>query len=430
MPVRGATRAPVGSGISSLVPPPVTRLSWAPAALMSEPVEPQTTLHPAPLDQAPPQSSSSAAWVHGYSPGSTTPSGGERDQGSIGVTAGLPWRTPLRRRYRWPRIPRAGSVPGADVTLWIADLQTVRAPGRSLADMGWLLLYVPLSLAFTWPLVSRFTTAITGERDVWQNLWNIVWLRRAITTGQNPFFTHDLWHPDGATLVFQTFDLPDSLLGATVIPLFGLWPTYNLIVLWTFIGSAAAMYVLGRGTGASRPAAFLSGCAYSFCTYHFAHALAHLHLLSMEWVPLYVLALWKILETGSWRWTICAGVLLALASLSSWYYLLAFVRSGAVPDKPGGIRGTLFALSLSLSDSARLSLPRARSRRMPARQTSMLPRLCLPEWPRRTLRLLRLRRSPLHGHKHRLGSAATVASVRRHRPAGSMSPESSSPQKS
>jgi hypothetical protein len=151
----------------------------------------------------------------------------------------------------------------------------------------------------------------------------MVWLRRAISSGQNPFFTHDLWYPDGATLVFQTFDLPDSLLGAAVIHLFGLWPTYNLIVLWTFVASAAAMYVLGRGTGASRPASFFSGCAYSFCTYHFAHALAHLHLLSMEWVPLYVLALWRVLETRSWRWACGGGFLLALASLSSWYYLVA-----------------------------------------------------------------------------------------------------------
>jgi hypothetical protein len=198
-------------------------------------------------------------------------------------------------------------------------------------EAAWLLAFVPLTVAFTWPLTARFATALAGdEGDAWQNLWNIGWIRHALRTLQNPFYTHDLWHPTGTTLVFQTFDLPDAIWGAALLGWLGPFRTYNLVVLWTFFSSAAAMYVLGRGTGASRPAAFLSGCAYAFSTYHFAHAYAHLHLLAMQWVPLYVLAFLRVLVGGGWRWAVLAGVLLTLASLASWYYLVgAFILSSA-----------------------------------------------------------------------------------------------------
>jgi PA14 domain len=202
------------------------------------------------------------------------------------------------------------------------------------AEAPWVLTYLPLTIALTWPLAARFSTALAGHQgdDAWQNLWNIAWLHRAVATGQNPFYTHDLWHPGGTSLVFQTFDLPDAAAGALLLGPLGPLRTYNLIALWTFFSSAAAMYALGRGTGASRPAAFLSGCAYSFSTYHFVHALGHLQLMAMQWVPLYVLAFWRTLETRSLRWAAAGGVFLTLASLASWYYLIDafFISAGVV----------------------------------------------------------------------------------------------------
>lgn len=193
---------------------------------------------------------------------------------------------------------------------------------RLRGELPWLLAFLPLTVLFTWPLTPRLTTALAGDHgDAWQNLWNLVWLRRSLWQGRNPFFTEDLWHPDGATLVFQTFDLPDLVPAALLVGPLHPWTVYNLVVLWTFIASGLAMFALGRGLGASRPASFFAGCAFTFSTYHFAHALGHLHILAMQWVPLYVLAFLRTLETRSWRWAAAGGGLLVLASLSSWYYL-------------------------------------------------------------------------------------------------------------
>jgi hypothetical protein len=57
--------------------------------------------------------------------------------------------------------------------------------------------------------------------------------------------------------------------------------------------------------------------------YHLAHVQGHQHLVSMGWLPLYFLFLWRMLDgrarvrDGAW-----GGLFLALASLASWYHLL------------------------------------------------------------------------------------------------------------
>jgi len=197
--------------------------------------------------------------------------------------------------------------------------------------VAWPAAYLPLAVALTWPLAGHFATRLGGDfGDHWQNLWNVVWTWRSLWHGRSPFFTDRLWHPDGTTLVFQTFDLPDLVWAAPIVPLAGPVGAFNAVVLWTFVGSGLAMYALGRGTGASRPAAFLSGCAFTFATYHFGHARGHLHIQAMQWVPLFALALWKALEGRQWKWAVFAGVFGALAGLASWYHLFAALLLGVV----------------------------------------------------------------------------------------------------
>lgn len=195
---------------------------------------------------------------------------------------------------------------------------------RFLHELPWLAAFLPLSVLFTWPLAAHLSTRLAGnEGDAWQNLWNLVWVKNSLWAGRSPFFTHELWHPHGTTLVFQTFDLPDLVWAAPLVGPLHPWTVHNLVVLGTFVFSGWSLYALARGLGASRAASFFAGCAFTFSTYHFTHDLGHLHILAMQWVPLYVLALWRMLERGGWGWAIAGGVLLALSSLASWYYLVA-----------------------------------------------------------------------------------------------------------
>ena len=78
-------------------------------------------------------------------------------------------------------------------------------------------------------------------------------------------------------------------------------------------------------------AAFVGGIIYAFSPYHFAHLLGHLQLITLEWIPFYVLFLLRGLDRAAaphatWRMAVTdglmAGLFLALVGLSDWYYVM------------------------------------------------------------------------------------------------------------
>src|SRR6266480_3962764 len=102
---------------------------------------------------------------------------------------------------------------------------------HAIAALG----FTALAIALTWPLAASFTSQLAGQHyDAFQNLWNCWWLRRSIGQLRNPFFTDLLWWPSGASLVFQTWDLPHALATALFWPL-GPFAAYNLAFLASFV---------------------------------------------------------------------------------------------------------------------------------------------------------------------------------------------------
>jgi len=240
------------------------------------------------------------------------------------------------------------------------------------AELAWSASYVPVALVMTLPLLPRLGRELAGDGgDGWQNLWNLAWVWRSLWHGASPLFTQDLHHPHGISLVFQTFDWPDAVLFAPVMAILPPVTVYGLVVMWTFVASGVSGFVLGRLLGVSRPAAFVSGAAFTFSTFHFGHALGHLHILAMQWLPLFAAGTWRAIEGRSWRWGVVAGVAAGLAGLSSWYHLMAAVVVGAcvlpaaarssrgvgresrgVPGRAGGlsVRGVAGPLALAILD--------------------------------------------------------------------------------
>jgi len=183
--------------------------------------------------------------------------------------------------------------------------------------------YLALAIALTWPAATTFTTRIAGDfGDGFQNLWNFWWLKQALLHFQNPFFTHQLWHPFGTTLVFQTMTWPDALV---VLPLWAVLPplgVYNAAVLWSFVLTGLGMYALVHDASGNRPAALFAGAAFMVVPFHMAHALGHQHLVSIGYLPLYLMFLHRICKGGTLRDAVLGGLCLACAALCSWYQLL------------------------------------------------------------------------------------------------------------
>ncbi len=180
------------------------------------------------------------------------------------------------------------------------------------------------AIALTWPMAAHFFSRLGGDPgDPLQTLWSWRWMRDALFSLRNPFFTDRVFHPQGSTLVFETFDIPTAVLAA---PLWSVLPpvaVYNAGVLFAFWLTAFGMYRLARELTGDFWAALAAGILFCAAPYHLAHVQGHQHLSSMGWLPLFLVHLTRMLRgQATRRDAILGGLFLALASLASWYHLL------------------------------------------------------------------------------------------------------------
>ncbi len=213
-----------------------------------------------------------------------------------------------------------------------------RHPGPIHA--GVLGAYTLLTAVMTWPLVLNLTTAIPGDSfDGWQNYWNQWWIKTALVDGlRTPLFTDMLFYPTGVGLYFHTLN---PFNGLTTLPIqlsAGLIPAYNAVVLisWVLGGYGAfllALYVLTRTQSAIRhspfaySSAFIAGLIFTFAPFHMAHLLGHMQVMSLEWIPFYILTLLQATDRAKagrpWlRQALLAGLFLTLVGLCDWYFVL------------------------------------------------------------------------------------------------------------
>ena len=185
--------------------------------------------------------------------------------------------------------------------------------------------YTLISLAATWPLVTRLQGWVPGFGDWGQNMWALWWTREALLAlKQSPFFTPYLFHPTGVTLLFHPLDVTDGLLTLPFYGIVGGDISYNFIVLLSFVLSGLGVYYLALELGQQRGAAFVAGLVFTLSPYHFLRLeLGHLNLASMQWIPFYLLFLFKFIRGGQLRFAFLAVLFMVLNALCSWYYVIA-----------------------------------------------------------------------------------------------------------
>lgn len=212
---------------------------------------------------------------------------------------------------------------------------TAESRRRALAAGLLVLSYLALALICTYPLVRHFSTHHVGEAqgDAKIYLWNYWWTRRAITElGVSPLATNAIFYPIGIGLAFHTLALLQGLFFIPLSALAGDVAGANLIVLWTFVASALAAYALARTAGASPAGAFLAGIAFGYCPYRLARLSGHYDLLGTEWIALYALVTWKLVEKerGSLALVVAAGLLAAACGYTSLSYFVFLALFTAV----------------------------------------------------------------------------------------------------
>lgn len=200
------------------------------------------------------------------------------------------------------------------------DLLLVSIPRwRSLVV---LLIFGILSIIMTWPLASQIGTHVPGGAgDNFVHLWNYWWVKKALFTGQNPFFTTMLYYPDGVSLTTHNIPWLNIAFWLPMQALIGDIAAATLIYLVAFTLNGFAMYLLVYEWTKSTPAAFIGGLIYGFWPYVVSPG-GHVNMIVLFWLPLSLLYLKRTFDDKRPRDAVLSGVFLAIGGITRWQLLI------------------------------------------------------------------------------------------------------------
>ncbi len=200
-------------------------------------------------------------------------------------------------------------------------------------EISALITYCLIAIITTWPLILNLTTEVYGKyfyqySDPIGGLYLMWWDNYAITHGLNIInntmialsqggISTVLWSPYIPAMSFLF-----SILGNQIL-------VYNLIMLSSIPLSAITMFILTKHFTKNNTSSFISGIIYAFAPYHFIRIQLDTTLAQMQWMPLYILFLFKLDEKPNTANAILCGALLALNFFTDYYYA-AFMLAATV----------------------------------------------------------------------------------------------------
>ncbi|MGD2103861.1 MAG: hypothetical protein PVJ55_01950 [Anaerolineae bacterium] len=185
-----------------------------------------------------------------------------------------------------------------------------------------LCLFVVLTVVMTWPVAARLGTHVPGGTvDLWTHRWTYWWIKYAITQGQNPFYTHLLFHPRGVSLAFHNVAWVNIAVWLPLQAVLGGNTAYGLTFLIFCVANCFSMYLLVHEYTNSFPGALVGGMVYGFWPYMLSQ-FGHPNMKVVCWVPLTLLYLRRTIDGRRLRDALLAGLFLALTGLTRWQLLL------------------------------------------------------------------------------------------------------------
>lgn len=176
-----------------------------------------------------------------------------------------------------------------------------------------LCLYSIIAVICTYPLAFKFNQLFGPASDNQLFIWNFWWFKHAIfDLHTNPFYTNYLFWPDGISLFFRISPPLNGMLALLLAPVFGMFGAYNVLIFLTYILSAFNAFLLGKYFGLSKIAAFIVGIYFAFNPYQYGYSQYHLNVVSVQFIPLFVLYLFKYRESYKFKYIIIASVIMAI----------------------------------------------------------------------------------------------------------------------
>lgn len=184
-------------------------------------------------------------------------------------------------------------------------------------------LYIILTIIFTYPVAFSLDKIPGKIGDNYFFLWTLWWYKKALLGLSSPYDTIYIFYPTGANLAFSTLTPFNAILSIPLQLIVGLVYTYNILYLISFIIAGYGTYLLVKYLINDIGVAIISGLIFMFSPYHFIHGLVgHLNLLTIEWIPFYILYLFKTVDEDKIRNSIYTAIFLLFVALSEYQYLI------------------------------------------------------------------------------------------------------------
>jgi hypothetical protein len=183
------------------------------------------------------------------------------------------------------------------------------------------LAYTAVAIFATWPLARDPLGGFYGfGNDSWGGIWTYDWLHEAYWGPASASFSPELQAPFGysvPTAALQPMDRLFAFLFGGIEDGLG---AHNLQIFLGFVLAGSTMYLLARYITGRPLAALIAGFIYTFSPFHLAQAMQYPALSSIQWIPLFVLALLLVLREPRLRYAGLAGASYALIAATSYYH--------------------------------------------------------------------------------------------------------------
>jgi hypothetical protein len=186
--------------------------------------------------------------------------------------------------------------------------------------------YAALAVAYSWPLVLRLGTHITGspEGDTGAYVWNLWAFQREAAAGHPwAFRTASILSLSGpADLSLHNYTVFADVVGLALQKRLGLVASFNVIYLALQASSAYAMFLLARPLAGATAEAFLAGALFGFSPFLIARGTAHFSLVAAAPLPLFMMFAARARRSLDWTWAVAAGLTMGWAAYCDPYYLV------------------------------------------------------------------------------------------------------------
>jgi len=194
------------------------------------------------------------------------------------------------------------------------------------------LFFLAFFFILTYPVLLKFKTHFYADQgDGLQNVWNLWWVEKAVTQfHQSPWHTTYLHFPYGTTLIGHTMNSFNGFVAIVLSQFLSQVPVHNVIVTFSFVAGGVTAFLLAHHFTHSYWPSIMAGYIFTFSNFHFAHAEGHLQIVSLEWIPLFVLLWLKLLAKPTIALGAAAAGVLFLVILCDYYYFFYCVLTGLI----------------------------------------------------------------------------------------------------